>query len=377
MNLKRLALYNFRNFAQVEEIEFPENGLLVAAAPNATGKTNFLEAVVMLLRGRSFRASNEECVRWGEDSFILRGEVRLKNEEATIGVRYHQPSRKMRIEENGAPASLVTFFNHYPFVLFLPEDTFMFSRSPAQRRNFMNRVLISSPAYVAALVQYQRALKQRNSRLKQAAAIGDIRPWTELLVEHGLTLWQQRQALALWLETRLKTVYQDISGEEREFTVVLPSFVNGREEYMAALDKSFEYERRYGYTMYGPHRDDLEVKTNGRPLPAGLSQGQTRSAVLAMKLAAFRYIEQLAREQPLLLLDEALSELDQERQNELLKNLPPVQTLLTCTAVPEVLRDRPNVHLLDLRSIAADAAAAGKEIKNETAEMEPAVAKAS
>src|SRR5688572_18239677 len=118
MYIKQLALTNFRNFTDVDEIIFPENSFLVAAAPNATGKTNFLEALTMLLRGKSFRASNEECVRWGADSFVVRGEVVSNSGQAHIAVRYYTPTHKLRIEENGIPASPVTFFSHYPYILF-------------------------------------------------------------------------------------------------------------------------------------------------------------------------------------------------------------------------------------------------------------------
>lgn len=350
MNIKKVTLSNFRNFNHVNEVEFPDDALLVAAAPNATGKTNFLEALVILLRGKSFRATMEECVQWGADNLVIRGDIQNKDSLVTVGVHYHKPTRRLRIEEDKLPASPVTFFNHYPFVLFLPDDTFLFARGPAQRRNYLNRVLVSAPSYVSALVQYQRLLKQRNAALKSARNYSDISMWTGLLIEHGSVLWRYRENLADYLNTNINSIYQQISGEERLFAVRLIKGMEG-DSYSDSLEHSFSYEQRYGHTLSGPHRDDFEITTDNRPISSVLSQGQTRSVVISLKLAAYRYIETLTKKQPILLFDEVLSELDEHRQEALLKNLPNTQTLLTCTAVPNVLRKRSNVHLLDVRAI--------------------------
>lgn len=369
MNIRRVSLQNFRNFSPVDEIAFPDDALLVAAAPNATGKTNFLEALVMLLRGRSFRASYEECIQWGADNFIIGGQVQQTRDTVSLAVRYHQPSRKLRIEENGVPASPVTFFSHFPVVMFLPEDTYLFTRGPAQRRNFLNRALVSSSAYVSALVQYQRVLKQRNMALKSASSFADVAAWTDLLIEHGLTLWQQRAGLVSFLATQVGELYQSIAGESQSFTIVLREPLPDRAAFMSALEGSFVYERRYGYTLIGPHRDDMVVSINARPIAAALSQGQTRSVVVALKLATQRFVETVTNERPLLLLDEVLSELDERRQERLLEHLPSGQIVLTATAVPAALRRRANVHLLDLRSIVKSRAAAKMRAPGRSAEV--------
>lgn len=350
MYIKHLALTNFRNFVDVEEITFPEKAFLVAAAPNATGKTNFLEAIAMILRGKSFRASAEECIRWGEESYVLRGEVVSNNGPARLAVRYHRPTRKMRIEENGAPASPVTFFARYPYVLFLPDDTNLITGGPAHRRNFLNHVLVSVPSYLPTLVQYHRALKQRNALLKQATTASDVAAWTEVLLEHSRPLWHQRESFAQFVNAQLGDIYQSLTGEQLPLKTTLVTSATP-EAYPAKLQQSFSYEQRLGFTLHGPHRDDIEITTQGRTLRAALSRGQLRSVVVALKIAAYRFIYKTTNEQPLLLLDEVLSELDTTRQAMLLQNLPATQILLTCTSVPEILRQRDNVHLLDLRSI--------------------------
>lgn len=361
MNINKVSLYNFRNFAQVEEIMIPDSALLVAAAPNATGKTNFLESLVMLLRGKSFRAGAQECIKWGEDSFILKGGVSRGGGHTEIAVQYHGPSRKIRIEEDKVPASLVTFFGNYPLVTFLPEDTFLFARGPAQRRSFINRVLVSIPAYVSSLVQFQRALKQRNSNLKRVKEEAEVESWTDILIDNAVTIWNYRVQLVDYLNSQTSDIYRKISGEERRLSVKLSGVINGKEEIKKAFSEVFEQERRYGYTLIGPHRDDLIVENEGYAITNSMSQGQARSVVISLKLATLNYLEQVTQEKPILLLDEVLSELDEKRQESLLSNLPEVQTLLTCTSVPKVLYKRNNVHLLDLRNIIAQEEEVGQE----------------
>jgi DNA replication and repair protein RecF len=352
MDLTKINLTGFRNFSSNTEIELPKSSLLVAAAPNAVGKTNFLESIAVLLRGKTWRAKIQECTKWGEDGFLVEGDIeRQDSDDSRVAIHYHQPSRKLRIEEDGVPASVVSFYAHYPFILFVPEDTFLLSRGPAQRRNFMNHVLVSHPGYVSSLVQYHRALRQRNIALKKARDFNEIANWTEVLAEHAMAVWRHRDSLVSYWNKRVNTVYSSLSGEERPFNVKLAFGVRDRNNYINELNKAFQFERRFGHTVYGPHRDDVVVTTGKRLVTTVLSRGQLKSLIIAFKVLSHRYIYKITNEEPILLLDDALSELDEKRQVALIKNLPNTQTILTCTALPEALRDKKGVYLLDLRSI--------------------------
>lgn len=351
MQIENFSLKNFRNFHNVEEINFPKDAILVAAAPNATGKTNFLESIVMLLRGKSFRATTEECIRWGEQGFLLQGSVASDKEKTGVAVRYYLPSRKMRIEENNMPASPVTFYSHFPIILFLPEDTFLFARGPAQRRNFLNQVLVVSSPYLSSLVQYERSLRQRNAALKAADSYESVQMWSELLVEHGDVLWQQRDSFAQFLNIHLSDTYTSLFDEKLDFAVSLQRSAADSDKFTKALRAAFAAEKRYGYTLSGPHRDDIEILVDGRPVQTVLSRGQARSAVIAMKIISQQFMQQICNQVPIMLFDEVLSELDDRRQETLLRHLPGGQIILTCTSVPSVLQKRDNAHLLDLRNI--------------------------
>lgn len=355
MDIKHLSMVHFRNLGQVEEIEFPPGGILVAAAPNAMGKTNFLESVAVLLRGRSWRTRIEECVAWGEDSFMLRGTVVGGDETRQIAVRYHRPARKLRVEEDGAPVSVVTFYAHYPLVLFLPEDTFLFSRGPSARRNFLNQALVTHPQYLSALVQYYRILKQRNRALKGAKGADQVRSWTELLGEQASVLWRHREGFVAVIDAQLTELYGRLSGEYCQFRARFVPGAERADDFVQELVAAFPQERHLGYTLYGPHRDDVIILAEGRPVRAALSGGQIRSLAIALKFIAHNYLTQISNEEPILLLDDVLSELDDRRQQALVKNLPATQIILTCTALPAALKERGDVYLLDLRSIIARA----------------------
>jgi DNA replication and repair protein RecF len=241
MRINTLSLHNFRNFRHTGQIEFPDSSLLVAAAPNATGKTNFLEAITVLLRGKSFRATHEECVQWGEEYFLIQGVVQVDETESTLGIQYHTPSRKLRVEENGMPVSPVTFYSHYPFMVFLPEDTFMFHRGPAYRRNFFNSTLISSSQYLASIVQYHKALRQRNAALKEAKTPEDIAPWTSMVVEHAATVWTHRESFVRYIQDKVSDLYRELFDEDYQFEISFVPGASSPEKFSSLLKEAWSY----------------------------------------------------------------------------------------------------------------------------------------
>lgn len=351
MNIRSFSAHQFRNFKHIDSIEFPEAPLLAILAPNASGKTNFLEAIVVMLRGKSFRAQSSELVMWGEDSFVVQGEVEREEGVSRLAVEYKTQGKNIRIQENGIPVSPVTFFGHFPFVLFLPEDAFLFNRGPAGRRNFLNASLAGSHQYLASIVQYHRVLRQRNAALKGATRIEDIAVWTDLLATHAADVWSHRQLLVSYLAANVPMIYEDLFSEKIDMKI---SFVPGASQielFQELLTEAWQYERRYRYTMYGPHRDDIAVHVNGRLAEDAMSRGQLRGLVIAIKVAAYRYIKQLIGQDPLLLFDEVLSELDSDRQRNLLEHLPATQTILTCTSIPEEIKKRSDVFVLDVRPL--------------------------
>lgn len=350
MKVTSLALHQFRNLTVSSPISIPSAPLVALLAPNATGKTNFLEAIVVLLRGKSFRASTAECVGWGKDNFVVRGSIENGQAHTGLSIQYRTPTKALHIRENDAPVSPVTFFGHYPIVLFLPEDAFLFSRGPVGRRNFLNTSLASNTSYLASVVQYHRVLRQRNAALKHMKAKGDIESWTSLLVEHAQAVWSHRRMFVDYLSVQVPEIYKNLFREDLPFQVSFIPGASNIESFRELLDDSWKYEERYRYTLYGPHRDDIAITVDGRAAASVLSRGQMRGLTIANKVAAFSFMKQLLGQEPLLLFDEVLSELDPDRQKSLLEYLPASQVILTCTSLPEEVRRGSSTALLDVRS---------------------------
>lgn len=358
MDITCLSLTAWRNFRAVKEVALAPGALLLALAPNAVGKTNFLESIVVLLRGRSWRASLRQCVAWGQPGFRVEGDLLSSaSEPAHLAVSYQKPGppphhapATFRLTENNTPASLVTFYSRYPLLVFLPDDTFLLARGPEARRNFLNSVLVGSPVYMASLVRYRRSLQQRNRLLKKVRSRAELEPWTNLLLQSGTVLWQQRQGFVDFINSHLGLLYEQLTGETLKVVVELIS--NGtRPAWQEQLEQAFISEQRLGYTLYGPHRDDLMMLVAGRPAAAVLSRGQMRGMALALKITAYRFLKTITQEEPVLLLDDVFSELDESRQRALSVALPASQLLLTCTVVPATLKQRSDVLALDLRSM--------------------------
>lgn len=367
MYISRLSLYSFRNFAAVEEIELAPQGILAAVAPNATGKTNFLESIVVLLRGKSFRARLEECVKWGEDEFTLRATIQEGETVRHLAAAYSKVAHVLRLEEGGEPVSPVALYSAYPAVLFLPDDATVFYRGPGVRRNFLNQTLIHFPGYLAALVQYQRALRQRNSALKTARTPEDVATWSDLLVEYARVLWQQRMMVVDFFQSHLTDMYEAVSGERLALTVRFIPGAHTVDEFASILREAWTYEHKYAYTLHGPHRDDLTIEdSQGRAIQAILSRGQMGGLIAALKILVWRFMKQATGVEPLLLLDDVLSELDDGRQRRLLAALPAAQIILTCTDLPAALTEAAPVHVLDLRAILAAPTQATQEMKKQT-----------
>lgn len=353
MRIHSFSAHQFRNFDHIDHMVFPEAPLIAVLAPNASGKTNFLEAIVMMLRARSFRSRTEECVMWGKDSFLVQGQVDGSEGRSKLSVEYVIAQKKMRIQEDDALVSPVTFFGKYPYVAFLPEDAFLFNRGPAGRRNLLNSSLAGSQKYLSSIVQYHRVLRQRNIGLKQAKKSEDIQAWTSLLVEYAQPIWAQRSEFVEFLNERVAGLYQELFFEERDIQITLTLGAPSIESLADILYESWEYEKKYKYTLYGPHRDDIAVTVDGRSANTVLSRGQMRGLVIAIKIASRSFIEQRIAQNPILLFDEILSELDPMRQETLLHHLPGTQTILTCTSIPEAIRTKSDVAVIDIRAIAS------------------------
>lgn len=347
MRLEALRLVNFRNYDE-QEVSLCD-GLNLFFGQNAQGKSNLLEAVYLLATGRSYRgAGDAEMIRWGTGGFAVRGRVFRAYGEVVLEVRCQVDQRK-RVKVNGGDVRrLSELFGHLTAVIFSPEDLQLVKGGPLHRRRFLDLELAQiDPSYRQDLIDYQQVLVQRNNLLKGAGLGSGPRPdWAELevwdvqFVNLAARLHAKRARAVRRLSRLAAEAHRQITaGREGLSLSYLAAVGPGasrvalggedgerdpepedlRERLGTELGRVRPAEYRRGMTLLGPHRDDVLLAINGTEARSFASQGQQRTAALAMKLAEIEFMREDTGEYPVLLLDDVMSELDGERRRFLLQ----------------------------------------------------------
>ena len=338
MRIKSAKLNNFRNY---ETCEFtPCAGVNVLLGDNGQGKTNLLEAMYLCCTGRSHRThSDRDLIRYDADFASVY--VESEKTDGSHQVEVIMPvSGKRKIKIAGREVSRSgELMGHVTGVLFSPEDLKTVKDGPAERRRFVDMALSQiSPGYYYALQRYARALKQRNEVLRaaqfQPSMMATIDSWDEQLAAAGAELMGRRREYIGRLNQLAAEVHDEISdGRERLEIKYLPSVTAG-DDVQSALDMLFaarENDLKRMTTSVGAHRDDVQLLIAGRDVRAFGSQGQQRTAALAMRLAELSVMRDELEEWPMLMLDDVMSELDPSRRRQLVKRLSGIQTFITCT----------------------------------------------
>lgn len=323
-----------RRFRCLGDLEFqPEPGLNIIHGDNAQGKTSLLEALLYTCTARSHRTTNEaELARHGEDGFSVTAEARRSDRDVAIEAYYWQKAKRFKV--NGVPQTRISdILGRIHTVFFSPEDVELVKGGASARRRFLDMELAQiNPGYLAALQQYRQALKQRNSLLKQFKPDPAlIEVWDAQLVPPGEVLMRERERFVRELSSRAAEAYHRIAAREPLALSYAPD-LDGRESFESILARTRDNDIRRKITTRGPHRDDVEIAVDGQPARVFGSQGQQKSAALALKLAEIGLIREQTGETPILLLDEVLAELDAHRAQRLFEALgDTVQCLVTTT----------------------------------------------
>ena len=343
--LTHLSLFQFRKYPQLT-LDFPADARLVAfVGPNTAGKTNILEAMYFLCLLKSFRTHTPtEMMLWGEHVLRVEGTF-TDGSELAVGIA-SRPKRERKYTISGAEVAVDTYVGTKTVVFFSPDDINMLLQSPANRRRYLDIILCQTDKkYLRAFATYGKVLKQRNALLRACQqapeAMMQLEYWERELVHHGKFLMEARIHLTQAIAKMLPEYYEAISGKSAdvrvEYIASMPPEAD-EEGLLALLQSQRERDIFLGATTKGPHRDDLAFLHDERAVESFASRGDTRSFVLALKLGELAYIEKTTGVPPLLLMDDVFSELDRERQQRLLENLPPhVQTFITTTHLPEQL----------------------------------------
>jgi len=336
MQITSVQLKNFRNLIE-QRVELASR-VNIFYGDNGQGKTNFLESLYFCAMGRSHRAvSDLELVAFDETEAFLQ----LKYSEG--GIHVHLGANKKGMTVNGVPVrKLGDLLGNLIVVMFSPEDLDLVKEGPGVRRKFMDMEICKlSPLYYYELLSYYRALRQRNKLLKSAlmnkSLIDTIPVWDEALLSHGIKVYKLRKKFASEIGDIAAEIYEKISGGRENISVVYKPNVTP-ENFAEKLSRSIERDLKLTSTSVGIHKDDLLIQINGRDIRAFGSQGQQRTASLSLKLAEIELIKNVRGKNPVLLLDDVLSELDEKRQGYLLSSIAGIQTIITCTGMEDVLK---------------------------------------
>ena len=353
MYLNTLKLTNFRNYQNLK-LDFPEK-LTILIGPNASGKTNLLEAIQMLSFSKSFRTRSDlEVIKWGMDFCKVDGEIKTNEETQKLELLIDTSSGKFKkgVKINSLSKRALDLIGKLPSVLFCPEDLNLITASPYKRRKYLDMVLCqTSKRYWAALSELRKVLLARNQILKDMAEHKaekkELDFWDSKLIETGKLIMSLRKSMIDFYNTKLVSIYNQITGQDKYLKMAYkPSFTLPKEFSLETIASKFKEELEKvrwkeivkQRTLVGPHRDDFYFLLDKKSLATFGSRGEFRSVIIALKMTEVSFLEEKLGQRPILLLDDVFSELDQERRNSLANMVGQQQTIVTTTDILHIDR---------------------------------------
>lgn len=347
MILKKILLVNFRNIKQLS-LNF-DRPVTILYGENGQGKTNIVESIYLLANANSFRTNYyKEMIQNEEVESIVQGEVTDEKREKKY---------KILLKKNGKTAFIndimVTKFSEYignfNVVCFSPEDVSLFKDSPSIRRSFLDKQLSSLfPVYLKYLIEFKNILDQRNNLLKNETIDENLLSVIdEKIIELSYELFKRRKWIMEKIEEFSMAIFKKITNDNRQIKIVYNTFLNetdqnvyyqkAKEIYQSNLKKDKEKQ----FTTIGIHKDDFKVFLGDLEVDMYASQGQQRLISLSMKLAVIEIISKANKQEPIIVLDDAFSELDEIKKTKLLEYvLSKKQVFITCTDYKNIIKNK-------------------------------------
>ena len=341
MYINKIKLQNFRNYNE-QEINLNKS-INVFYGDNAQGKTNILEAIFLCTFGKSFRTNKEkELIKLGKDNANVIIEYEKKDRDGKISISI---SDKKQILVNGIKIKkLSELLGNINIVIFTPDDINILKGGPALRRRFLDMMIGQlKPNYVYILNMYIKTLEQRNNYLRQIKEenkpenLLDI--WDEKLIEYADIIYKYRKEFIDKIKKKINIIHKKITDEKEEINIQYISNCESKEVYSELLKQRRKLDIIKGFTTKGIHRDDFEIYINNKELSIYGSQGKNRTAILSLKLSELQVIYDEIEEEPILLLDDFMSELDINRRKNFLNNINNTQVIITCAEKIEFLKE--------------------------------------
>ncbi len=315
------------------------NGVNIVVGPNASGKTNLLESIYMAAQGSAFKSDDLHMIHrdyeWG------RIDAHFDEHERVIKLK--KTTKEKQFVLDGVDRKRLTSANLFPVVLFEPSHMLLLGGEPERRRTYLDSLIAQVvPVFHRTVADYKRTLAQRNRLLKSELLQPEhLFVWDVRLSELAGSLVEKRLEYVLKINDMLTQNYQAVSGNQESLLISYESKIDISQYttmMLRQLQASFELDRARGFTGVGPHRDDLHVAIDGNDVRENASRGETRSVVLALKIAELSILEQYHDLKPLLLLDDVFSELDGRRRRLLAERLQSHQTFITTTDADAIIK---------------------------------------
>ena len=343
MVIRSLSVENLRSHRKFSRVL--SRTVTVITGPNGSGKTTLIEAILMALGGHSFKGTDSELLQ--SDAEWWRIDLKLDDQLRTVKYQPAIPKKKQFVIDDKTNLRLPAS-SRYPTVLFEPEDLRLLHGSPSRRRQFIDRFAAQLvPDYGRVLRRYERALLQRNKLLKRQASAEELFAWNISLAKYGAQIIDIRVRLIERLNAGLQPTYDTIAQTKDAVSLHYSHTVidHTEQKLLTELESRMERDQLLGFTSIGPHRHDVLFRFNDAPAIGSASRGEVRTIILALKFLEVDIVQEVTGLQPVVLLDDVLSELDDKRQSHLATKFQDHQIIMTSTNPPAILGDAKVIRL--------------------------------
>jgi DNA replication and repair protein RecF len=343
MIIKSIELSDYRNYEYLT-MEF-DKGTNILYGDNAQGKTNILEAIYLAATTKSHRGSKDrEIVNFNKEEAHIRTYLEKEGVETRVDMHLRKSKSKGIAIDGQKIKKAAELLGLCNVVFFSPEDLAIIKNGPAERRRFVDMELCQlDDFYLYNLNHYNKIVNQRNTLLKDMYSNPDLRDtlniWDMQLVSYGSKIIERRRLFVQQLNEIIYDIHKKLSGEREEIKISYEPNVE-ISDFERKMKISQDRDIKSKMTSVGPHRDDFCFNIGDVDIRKYGSQGQQRTAALSLKLSEIEIVKKIAKDTPILLLDDVLSELDSNRQNYLLNSIGDIQTIITCTGLEEFVNNR-------------------------------------
>lgn len=343
MIINNIHLNNYRNYDDIE-IVFDKN-INILYGDNAQGKTNLLEACYYSAISKSYRGSKDrDIIRFNQDYTNINTNIIKNDRDYNINITLNKNKNKIIKIDNVLIKRSSELLGLLNVILFSPEDLNIIKNAPSERRRFIDSELCQIDSiYMSDIIRYNKVLNNRNKLLKDINNNPSLRDtldvWDYQLIDYGKRIIKRRREFINELQFYVKNKHLKISGGKEELIIKYEPNIDDiffEDELINKRDKDLKYAQ----TSVGPHRDDISFTINDIDMRKFGSQGQQRSCALSLKLSEIDIVKSIIDDNPVLLLDDVLSELDSNRQRFLLEGLSDIQTIITCTGLDDFVNNR-------------------------------------